>query len=83
MATAARHGSVSAVAVSAGLGEGAAVSACDTSMVPGVVSVSAGSFFQGSVVMERGGTPAAVEDVGSVPLERKKETPSRLRVMRA
>jgi len=52
-------------------------------MVPGVVSVSAGSFFQGSVVMERGGTPAAVEDVGSVPLERKKETPSRLRVMRA
>ena len=35
-------------------------------MVPGVVSQSAGGFFQGSEVLKGGGSPAAVEIVGSV-----------------
>jgi len=61
-----RHDSVSAVTFIMGLCEGAAVVAGDASVVPGVVSMAAGGGFQGSVAMEGGGTPAAVEDFGSV-----------------
>ena len=61
-----RHGSIAAFDVGEGLDNGAPVVASDVSVVPGVVSLGAGCFFQGSVALEGGGSTAAVEDDGSV-----------------
>lgn len=54
MASAARHGSVSAFDVDAGFGDGVPVLASNIGVLPDVVSVGSGVFCQGSVVIEGG-----------------------------
>jgi len=62
LASADRHGSVSALDA----GEGSGVVVSDGGVVPGVVSQGAGGFFQGSVASEEGDSPVSVKSVGSV-----------------
>jgi len=63
LASADRHGHVSALSVGVSLGDGSPVVASDISVVPSVVSQGTGGFLQVSVASEGGGSPAAFEPV--------------------
>jgi len=61
-----RRDFVSALDVGVGFGDGAPVVASIVGLAPGDISQGPGSFFQGFVASHGGGSPVAVETVGSV-----------------